>query len=152
MVTVRQSSSSPNTVRILDRKQISDCVRIIAARWLDTRSVTFRFSCILIKISLFVYNDYCIWPIYNMYTLFAVAADRCVGGMEWTDCGVHCTPTCWDRNPHPCPSHCTPRCACPQSRPLWDDVMETCTDAINCPVHRKKGTGSLHLLHCYTPG
>jgi len=63
--------------------------------------------------------------------------DRCTGGMVWTECGAHCTPTCSDRYPSRCPT-CVRRCACPPELPFWDDVSERCSDDVGCPIDSAK--------------
>jgi hypothetical protein len=53
---------------------------------------------------------------------------ECRGGMEWTECGSACTPTCYE-TPMICTANCVPRCECPAGKVVHNGrciVKEDC--------------------------
>ena len=71
----------------------------------------------------------------------------CPSDMFFSACsGTH--PTCVNQNPLPVKGECQEGCRCPRNKPIWDDALEQCISAEQCPLdgHCDGLIGPDHLL------
>ena len=50
---------------------------------------------------------------------------NCAGGQVWKECGQKCVKTCTEPAPE-CSKECQAKCECPDTEPIWNDMLQMC--------------------------